>query len=38
LFWFVPSEFLRLEEPASIFQNMWATPVDNTLHSLLGVK
>jgi len=38
LFWFVPSEFVRLQEPASIFQNMWATPVDNTLHSLLGVK
>ena len=36
LFWFVPTEFVRLENPASIFQKMWASPVDMTLRSLLG--
>jgi hypothetical protein len=38
LFWFTPSEFIRVEEPASIFEPRWASPVDKTLHALLPLS
>jgi hypothetical protein len=36
LFWFTPSEFVRPDEPDSVFRSIWATPVDTTLHSLVS--